>query len=716
MRPATLLCVLMLAGGQLGYSQEDRNFDDYYRFPLSLGVEYQNLRPFADYGVEYTSYFEVSGLLRIPIPSVPVLQPFLQTGVIRFLGSETTGDDRWSHTHFYLAPGMAYAHRFSKNFEIGVDLAAGLSEAVFPNLDPAASRGSPTVLSALGARVSLDPSYSMSIDVHPSLKYLHSLTPLERFNGFLYSLGFSVNYRFGEDPDAPQAIIRSVKISNLEFPPLFAAMQSYYTKNPFGRVTITNAEKYPIYDVAVSFYQAGYMDTPIPLATTARLEAGESQTVEIVASFNEEIFSTVGVVPLTGEIGVDYVSRRRPASQSFSISYDLYDKTALTWDDDRKVGAFITPADSALRNYASFVRQSNKDYVLENFSEPLQVAIQLFYGLKELGCLYQIDPTSPFTRAQENPMVVDSISLPRDTLKRQTGDCDDLTVLFCSLLETVGFETAFITVPGHIFPAFNTKIPSRDYRKIHPDKSMTLNIDGELWVPVEVTMVGTGDFLTAWRTGIEEFAALEAKPEQRQITFTRRAQEAYRPVVLRETDLGLQYGNNKRIVDDFRQSMDKLVDQVIDSYTRAAQEAGHKEAWNRLGIVCAQYKRYAQAQRSFNTALALDRNFLGAKVNLGNLFYLRQEYQSALPVYHEVEDTLKTAGDTDSQLYLTTLLNIARTYYELENFEKATEYFDQVAMKNPALVQDYSYLSGGTAGGRAAGVRAQPQIRFAGEE
>jgi len=709
MRRAVLLCVLALAVGHISHSQEQANLNEYYKFRASLGVEYQNLTPFADYGTAYTSFFELAGLFRLPIPALPVLQPFLQAGVIRFVGSESSGDDRWSHTHFYLAPGVAYANRFSKNFEIGLDAAAGLTEAVFPNLDPAERRGAATFLAAVGARVSLDPSYSMSIDIHPSLKYLRSLTPLERFNGFVYSVGFSVNYRLGEDPDAPQAIIRSIKVSDLQFPPLFAAMQSYYAKRPFGRLTLANVEKYAVYDVTVSFFQAGYMDTPTRLASIPRLEAGESQSVDIVASFNEDIFSTVGVVPLTGELVADYVARNRPARQSFSISYDLYDRSALTWDDDQKVGAFITPADSALRNYTSFVRQSAKDFVLESFSEPLQAGTQLYYGLKELGCLYQVDPTSPFTRAQGNPMVVDSISLPRDTLKRQTGDCDDLTVLYCSLLEAAGFETAFITVPGHIFPAFNTKVPSRDYRKIHPDKAMSLNIDGELWVPVEVTLVGSTDFLTAWRTAIEEFAALEAKPEQRRITFTRRAQETYRPVVLRETDLGLQYGSDKRIVDDFRQSMDKLVDQVIESYTRTAQEAGHKEAWNRLGIVCAQYRRYAQAQRAFNTALSLDRNFLSATINLVNVFYLRQEYQ-------EAAEALRASGDTDSPLYLTVLLNIARAYYELENYERAGEYFKQVGAKNPALVQQYSYLSGADSGGRAAEVRAQPRIRFAGEE
>ena len=713
---ALLLTAILITGMGAVFAQEQIDYNEYYRFPFSLGMAYQNLSPFGDYGTDINSYFELSVIGRIPLPAKPIFQPLVQVGMIRFVAPERDNQDRWNHTHWYLSGGICYANRFTKNFEFGADLSAGLSEAVFPNLDPAEPRGSANILAAAGARISLNPSYNMCIDINPGVKYLYSLSPLERFNGFVYSIGFSASYRFGEDPDAPRAIIRSLKITDLQFPPLFAAMQSYYSQNTFGSVTITNVETHPIFDVAVAFFQAGFMDTPTKLASFSRLEPGESRQVEIRASFNEEIFTTAGIVPLTGEIITEYVSRRRPAEQTFSVSYDLYDKTALTWDEEEKVGAFITSADSALRNYASFIRQAAKDYALDGFSEPLQIGMQVFYGLKEIGCIYQIDPTSPFTRAQENPMIVDSISLPRDTLKRLAGDCDDLTVLYCSLLETVGIETAFITVPGHIFAAFNTKVPSKSFQKIHPDKAMTLNINGELWVPVEITMIGTHDFLQAWRKGIEEFVALNDKPGQRAITFTAKAQDIYRPVGLRETDLGLQYGESGQIVRAFRDSMDRLVDQILDSYEKMAQRSGNKEAFNRLGIICAQYKRYARAQKALNSALALDRNYLGPKINLGNVYFLKQEYQDALRVYHEVEQSLETSSREQSKTYIAVLLNISRAYYELENFDMAAVYFAKVAERDPGLVEPYAYLLAGREGERAADIGHMNSVIFMGEE
>lgn len=63
----------------------------------------------------------------------------------------------------------------------------------------------------------------------------------------------------------------------------------------------------------------------------------------------------------------------------------MYDKESLTWDDTRKAAAFVTPADSALRNYTSYVRQSSRERVVPGYNEELQTAIQVYYGLKEIG-------------------------------------------------------------------------------------------------------------------------------------------------------------------------------------------------------------------------------------------------------------------------------------------------------------------------------------------
>jgi hypothetical protein len=515
--------------------------------------------------------------------------------------------------------------------------------------------------------------------------------------------------------------VRSISFGDVTLPPLYAAMQSYYARNAIATVAIRNVEKFPLTDVQVSFYQAGYMDTPTKLATIPTLDAGKTVEVPVVASFNGEVFLTNGDTPLNGQIDVEYTSRNRPAKQSLPVSYVLYDRTSISWDDDLKEGAFITKADTALRNYATFIRQAVKDRIVPGYSEPMQTAMAVYNALKELGVIYQLALTSSFAQAQANPLVVDHVHLPRETLQRKAGDCSDLTALFCAIMESVGIPTGFITVPGHIYPVFGTKVPTAGFRDLHPDKNMTFTVNDELWVPVEMTMVGTSDFLTAWRTGIDEWRALDRNPDQRKFILTAAAQEKYHAVGLKEEDLGLQYGDTKKIADTFRDAVDRTVSTVIDSYAKTAAASNAKSDYNKLGIVSAQYGRYDQAMNALTTALSLDRNYLGAAINLGNVYFLQQDYQSALKIFHQAEDTMRADGKDGTQLFARVLLNLSRSYYEIEDLDQAGVYYDRATAADPGLVESFGYLKSGQASGASSGSRAAqaggPQVLYAeGEE
>lgn len=297
---------------------------------------------------------------------------------------------------------------------------------------------------------------------------------------------------------------------------------------------------------------------------------------------------------------------------------------------------------------------------------------------------------------------MDHVHLPRETLQRKAGDCSDLTATFCAIMESVGFPTGFITVPGHIYPVFGTKIPTASYKDVYPDKSMTFDIDGELWIPVEITMVGTSDFLTAWRKGIEQWNALEKEPKNRAIYFTSKCQEVFRPVGLKETDLGLQYGDAKKVADNFRNTTDKVIDAVIDSYNTVAANSNSKADYNKVGIVAAQFNRYDQALKALNTALALDRNFLSAQINLGNVYFLQQDYQSSLKVFHQAQEAMDADGRQGSALYGRVMLNLARAYYELENYEQAAAFYDKALAIDSTIANTYGYLKSGQGGGGAS--------------
>lgn len=674
----------------------DLSLDEYYAYPFSAGAEFQTLTPLADYRVEVQAT-EIAVLGRLPIPGIPWFQPQVRLGTIivdDIDRSDPDKEDFWDHQHLYGGVGAAAITKISKEFEFGADLFVGLSQGIFPNIDPVSGepRGNLYFLAGLGGRINLSPTYNIGIEIYPNIKYLHSigLPDFTRFNGLVFGVGFSATFRIGTDPDSITEF-RSIGFSNSSVDTVFAAMQSYYVRNPVGSTTIRNVEEFPITDVAVSFFQENFMDAPTESAVIDVLEPGESVTVDLFAGFNNEVFSTEGVQPLTGEIIVNYVARGRPAEQRHSVSYDLQDRSALTWDDDRKVAAFITPRDGAMQNYASFVRRIIRDAEVDGLNERLQVAMGVYYALKEYGIFYQPDPTSPFTEVQENPFLVDSVSVPRDTLRRISGDCDDLSVLYATLLETVGIPTAIITAPGHVYVAFNTGLSADQYRLVHPNRDMTMIRDDEIWIPVEITLVGIAGFLEAWQTGLDLYRR-EAARDQAFFYKTAEAQSVYRPVGLVQSDAGIQYGEPENIIADFQTGLDRLVDAVIADYRRQAEESGNRRDYNSLGIAAAQFQRYDLAIDAFEQAFERDRNFVDAKINMGLVYSIKEEFQDALRNFHQAEAILVQRNRLRSRDYVDVVLNIAEAYYSLENYDRARDYFVRLEEADPEVASRNSYL------------------------
>lgn len=98
-------------------------------------------------------------------------------------------------------------------------------------------------------------------------------------------------------------------------------------------------------------------------------------------------------------------------------------------------------------------------------------------------------------------------------MKLKGGDCDDLAVLFSSLLESIGIETALVDYRAradvrHVNLLVNTKLSPQQANLITENdtkyfiRKSELGID-EVWIALEVTSLT--DFATAWNLGSEIF-------------------------------------------------------------------------------------------------------------------------------------------------------------------------------------------------------------------
>ena len=703
-----IVIVALLLPFALSAQQKAQDFNEFYRFPLSIGVFYQNLTSLAAYNTPYT-IFDAGAEMRIPLPKMPVFQPFLRLGYMGFDSIDVAFPTKWDHYHLYGMLGASYVNRFARNFEYAIEVSAGASEAIFPDMVDTGPVGSPYLLLGAGGRLGLNPSYNFSVEFEPAARYMLSLSPLKTFDGLVFSVGLTASYRFGEDPDSARAILRALRMDSLSFGPAFAAMQSYYADNPIGRLTITNTEKQPLSGVQISFVQAGYMDGETLGASIASLKPGESVEVPLKAVFNGQVFTTEGKTPLTGQVVAKYRIGGRDVEQREPVSYVLYDKTAITWGDDRKVGAFITPQDSSLKVWTAAVSDASRDAAVPALNQPLQVALQVYQALSVLGIQYQEDPSSPFTRVQGKLEAVDSVNLARTTLRQRYGDCDDLTVMFCSLLETRSIRTAFITVPGHIYAAFDTGVAADAYADINPDRGMTIALRGTLWIPVEVTLLdGRSDFLSAWQRGIELWNQYS---KERAFISTADAQLVYGPVGLQEALIQPSPPARDAVLKSVAAARDRVADAAIRPLLADAQKSKGKREYNRLGLASARFGRYTQAIEAFTAAARVDPGYTTAQVNLGNVYFYQKDYRKATAAYSSALAMLKARGtDAKGSLAAAVLANLSQVSRASGDTKAAQDYLALAQTADPQRAGTLSEGAGADQGATRAASSAERVI------
>ncbi len=300
-----------------------------------------------------------------------------------------------------------------------------------------------------------------------------------------------------------------LQIALTELDPVFPVLYSWYENNSFGKVDITNKEDSSITDVTVSFFQPQYMAHAKECATIKKIKQGETVSVDLYAFFNEQMLELRERADTSSYIIVNYSRLGKKLSQSYALDVPVYGRNNMSWDDDRRAAVFVSSKDPAAMQFAKYTASIVRDNLQIDVPVNIQYAIGIFQTLNEFGLNYVVDPSSAF-EDNVGTSSIDFLQFPYQTLMYRGGDCDDLSILVCSLFEAVGIDTAFITVPGHIFMAFDSGLTPEQAKTIFKNRSEYIVDDGKVWMPLEITLSDEG-FYRACRYGAREWNAAEAR-------------------------------------------------------------------------------------------------------------------------------------------------------------------------------------------------------------
>ncbi len=466
---------------------------------------------------------------------------------------------------------------------------------------------------------------------------------------------------------------------------VFPVFQTWYDSHPLGTLTVANGEDAEITNVAVNFYRKRYMDGPKSCGRVARIDKGASAQFDLTALFTSRILEITEGTKSLAEITVEYSKGGKSYSVKQNDKVRLSDRNPMTWVDDRGAASFVTARDPAVPSFSSNVVGMIKGKVTTKMSQKLLQAMAIHEELDLFGLSYVVDPQSSYATAIQARDAVDYLKFPRQTLEYRGGDCDDLSILYCALLESVGIETAFITTPGHISMAFALDMSADQARKAFQRPDELILREGKAWLPVEITGRGSG-FMAAWQAGAREWRENLAR-NQAALLPVRDAGKVFEPVGLPGAPPSFSIPPQAALLPRYLAEHEKFVSREIFAQEAKLQADIKKQespkAVNQLGVLYARYGLFEKVEREFQRIFAKTEH-LPALLNLGNLCYARNDPAKALQFYERAY-----RKDPENAHVL---LALARVNHDLENYGQVKQMYGQLKMVDPDLASSYAYL------------------------
>jgi hypothetical protein len=311
-------------------------------------------------------------------------------------------------------------------------------------------------------------------------------------SGIEFGMGFC--FMFGKKRE-----MFRIKDIRLVVTDIYPAYYQFYNTYPLALVTVENTAGYPI-EVNVRSRLLHY-SARAKESGFIKLASGETKDLPATAVFGPEIRERVSRGPAVLNIEIE---GRAGSTLNREISTQLTVHTRNSWNGEiDKLVFFVTPEDQQIINLSRYI-VNKLEHIDPVQSKNIIHAAAIFNELKRRKIQYQHDPNIPFYKD-------DRVQFAAETLELESGDCDDLVVLYSSLLESVGINTAFVQVINsaenlaHLFILVDSGVEEEQAVRISSNEKRYVireGISGQetVWIPIETTLI-SGGFEEAWNSG-----------------------------------------------------------------------------------------------------------------------------------------------------------------------------------------------------------------------
>jgi tetratricopeptide (TPR) repeat protein len=434
-----------------------------------------------------------------------------------------------------------------------------------------------------------------------------------------------------------------------------------------GNAIVSNNVNVPFQNVKLTFKLKDFMDFGFDTEVKA---LAPKQTVEIplIATLNNKILEVTEDTPIQAEFTLTYFESGKQQSVSITKPLRIYSRNAITWQDPNRIANFVTRKDPPIFDFSKgAITQSFKNRKAAALNSNVVKALKLWNALGEYGLKFVANPANPFEQMSEDPnFPVDYTQFPRETMKRKTGQCSDLTSLYAAMLSANDVRSAALDYPGHMTLMFDTE--AEDPIEAGVPDELLVEHEGSYWMPIEVTYIGKPFFEAVSKAAYAY--KTEAEKGRARVFDIEGAWATYEPVTMPATEfspavpapdqLERKYDEQVNILAKDRYQY--LKKYYADEIKRAGKDP---DAQLQLGIIEYQFGNREAAVTEFNKVLALDPDNAAAINNLGNLAFLENENGEAEKRYLQAAKI----DPEDANIWL----NILKTSIRLKKGDQARD-------------------------------------------
>ena len=437
-------------------------------------------------------------------------------------------------------------------------------------------------------------------------------------------------------------IVGLLKVDPIYLPNVYPARLLNYSTG-FAKVTLKNlSQESALKSIRVRISVPNYLSMPAERVESS-LPPGEEREVYLQAVFDRDhLYENMQDQKAVAELSVSYEGHE---TESKRFEIEVHNRNAMNWDDPESIVNFVTPTDPVIKNFTSSVLSKFDRTGVQPCMLNLLTANAIFAALSSLPLRYVADPNST--------QPLDYVHFPRETMERRSGDCDDLSVLFASCLESVGIPTQFVKTRDHIYLEFNTGMCDKSWPDICFDKEHFTCADGSLWIPLEMTRFCSEDrcFTEAWAQAAGRSVQLKDAKGVKRISFDRytRAHPPFPLPSSRDGKTPLPENLHVKIAESMGvlyRNQEVALQQAKERYLQAlARNPKDFKAKNRLGILLCKSGELQKAKECFVSLLEEDKSNPQARNNLGNTYLMMEKPAEAIDQYG-----LVSGNETDPEV------------------------------------------------------------------